>query len=191
MFLNNGILKKLMKQAYKEGLAVAQTDERIYIAGGYWEMDVRREFLPKQILAQIIELAGELPEVGKRFTATKNGNQFETEMRMSVDTDGFDFGVEVTKVFLSGKYSVAQRILQDVENGRIYLVNNVFVAVADNAALDGEKGEHMVAEPMYHPERGILWANNVGRFHALWSTDENHQRLLNALEQIDLTEDVV
>lgn len=44
MFVNTKILKSLMKEAYKcGGLKLAQTEERIYIAGNYWEMDVEKK----------------------------------------------------------------------------------------------------------------------------------------------------
>ncbi len=189
MFLSNSILKRLMKQAYKGGLIVAQTPERVYIAGDYWEMDVRREFLPKQILAQIIELAGELPEVGRRFKATKEGNQQEQYLRMEVDTDGYMDGVEITKLVLIGTAGTAQRILQ-IPQGDVFIVNNAFAVIADNLNVEEEKGEYAVTKPLYHKTGGILWQNNVARFHAHWRSDDNHQRLLAEITQIDLTEDL-
>ena len=77
MFVKLSILKRLMKQAYKSGLALANSGERILIAGRYWEMDIRKEEMPKELLAAVIELAGELPEPGKRYSCTKDGNQQE------------------------------------------------------------------------------------------------------------------
>lgn len=189
MFLSNGILKKLMKQAYKKGLVVAQTEERVYLAGGYWEMDVRRDYLPKQILAQIIELAGELPEVGQRFSATKEGNQIEEFMTREVDTYEFKDSIEVTKLILIGKFDTAQRILQ-IPAGDVFIINNAFVEIADNANVEESRGEYAVTKPLYNAVKGILWQNNVARFHASWRIDEEHERLLSEITQIDLTEDV-
>ena len=41
MFINIKILKQLMKTTYKSaGLILAQTEDRYYIAGRCWEMDV-------------------------------------------------------------------------------------------------------------------------------------------------------
>ena len=48
-----------MREAYKTSLHVAQTEGRTYIAGGYWEIDVDKRDMPKQVMAQIIELAGQ------------------------------------------------------------------------------------------------------------------------------------
>lgn len=97
MFLNNTILKRLMKQAYKDAhLVVAQTEERYYISGIYWEMDVKKEFMPKQIMAQLIELAGEVPGIGKAFRATKDGNLEEDGLRTEVRIYGSEKPIDVT-----------------------------------------------------------------------------------------------
>lgn len=190
MFLSNSIIKRLMKQAYKRGLIVAQTEARYYIAGSYWEMDVKKEFLPKQILAQLIELAGEVPAEGTRFSATKKGNQLETELPCAVNVEGFDEIIEVTNlVLLNG--GVAQRLLQHETTGDVYIINNAFIAVADNAAVMEDQGEYRVEKPLFNKSRGLLWQNNVARFHASWRSDENHERLLAEITQIDITEDPV
>jgi len=188
MFLNTGILKRLMKQAYKEGLKIARTEERIYIGGSYWEMDVREEFLPKQILGQIYELAGFLPEAGERYSVTKDDAKLEEGMRLQVDDWGFEKEIEVTKLVLMGR--VPQRLLQDPEAGDIYLANNVFITIADNSCVDEDRGETPVGgRPLFHPQYGLLWKNNVARLHAHWRQDDGHERLLAELAETDLTED--
>ena len=77
MFLNEKVLNNLMKQAYKsDGLVIAQNEDNwVYIAGRFWETEIKREYIPKQTLANIIALAGELPEPGERFRSDKQGNQ--------------------------------------------------------------------------------------------------------------------
>ena len=64
MFLKKTVLKRLMKEAYKHGLRVAATEERYYLCGGYWEMDILKEYMPKEILAAVLELTGWIPETG-------------------------------------------------------------------------------------------------------------------------------
>ena len=64
MFINTKILKQLMKEAYKSGLSIGQTEDEIHISGKNWTADIKKRWMPKQIMAQIIELAGELPDVG-------------------------------------------------------------------------------------------------------------------------------
>lgn len=190
MFLNNGILRKLMKQAYKSGLAVAQTEERVYLAGNSWEMDVRRSFLPKEILAQIIELAGELPEIGERFSATKEGNQMEGGLlRMEVSATEYNRQAYVTGLILLSADGVHQRVLQDRAARKAYLVNDVFIQIADNLNLEESRGEYRVTAPIYC-ERGILWMNNAARFHAYWRADEAHEQLLESLGELRLWEDI-
>ena len=49
MFLKPGTLNALMKKAYKSGLAVGRTeDDWLYIAGSYWEVSIKREFVAKK-----------------------------------------------------------------------------------------------------------------------------------------------
>ena len=69
MFLAPRILNKLMIKAYSsEGLTVAvDKEEWIYLAGNRWQVSVKKEFIPKKTLGDIIALTGELPEKGERF----------------------------------------------------------------------------------------------------------------------------
>lgn len=167
MFLNNTILKKMMKEAYKTaGMTVAQTEERYYIAGFYWEMDVRKTFMPKQILAQLIELAGEV-------------------LRQEVKTEGFTEPIDVTDIIVIGSLGTYQRVLQE-RGGKTHVVNNVFVDIADNNAIDENSGEYSVTTPLFNERKGILWQNNAARFRAGWRIDDRHESLLSELSGIDL-----
>lgn len=187
MFLNNTILKRLMKKAYKsENMVVAQTKDRFYIGGLYWEMDVRKAFMPKQILAQLIELAGEVPEQGKAFRTTKDGNQEEDGLRTEVKTEKFEKPIDVTDIIVIGNLGTYQRVLQ-AKDGKTYIVNNIFVDIADNNATEEQRGEYDVTLPMYEEKQGILWMNNVARFRAGWRIDDRHAGILREMSDIDLT----
>lgn len=187
MFLNNMILKRLMKEAYKnENMVVAQTEDRFYIGGAYWEMDVRKAFIPKQIMAQVIELAGEVPAQGKAFRATKDGNLAEDGLRNEVQTEGIEKTIDVTDIIIIGSLGTYQRVLQDRE-GKTYIVNNIFVDIADNNATEKERGEYNVTLPLYEETQGILWMNNVARFRAGWRIDEKHTSLLQEMSRLELT----
>lgn len=187
MFLNNTILKRLMKEAYKnENMVVAQTEDRFYIGGAYWEMDVRKAFIPKQIMAQVIELAGEVPAQGKAFRATKDGNLAEDGLRNEVQTEGIEKTIDVTDIIIIGSLGTYQRVLQDRE-GKTYIVNNIFVDIADNNATEKERGEYNVTLPLYEETQGILWMNNVARFRAGWRIDEKHTSLLQEMSRLELT----
>ena len=85
MFINEKVLNKLMKEAYKTGLVVAaREDGWLYIAGRYWEVEMKRRLIPKEILGNIISLIGELPDSGERFLATSEGNQLEIGKPMGI-----------------------------------------------------------------------------------------------------------
>lgn len=176
-----------MKDAYKNArMVVAQTEERFYISGGYWEMDVRKAFIPKQIMAQVIELAGEVPAQGKAFRATKDGNLAEDGLRNEVQTEGIEKTIDVTDIIIIGSLGTYQRVLQDRE-GKTYIVNNIFVDIADNNATEEERGEYNVTLPLYEETQGILWMNNVARFRAGWRIDEKHTSLLQEMSRMELT----
>lgn len=193
MFLKPATLNGLMKQAYKSGLTVARTaDDWLYIAGNYWEVSVKREFVPKRTMGDIIALAGELPLPGERFQATKYGNQIETEMRLEVYDEPFreEFTLTNTNVLLVGNGGVVQRLLQDESTGHIYVVNNVFMAIVDNALIEKDRGEYEVTEPLFCPGEGILWKNNVCKLKAQFRRDDKNKKVLENLKGVDITPEV-
>lgn len=190
MFLRPTTLNNLMKKAYKSGLAVARTeDDWLYIAGSYWEVNVKKEFIPKRTLGDIIALIGELPEPGQRFMATKDGNQIEMEMRMRVDDGPFHENntLTITNVLLVGTSDTVQRLLQDESTGNIYAVNNVFIAIVDNGMIEDRKGEYPVTEPFFNPTYGILWENNVCKLRTHFRTDDKNNNVLENLKGVDIT----
>lgn len=193
MFLRPSALNALMKKAYKSGLAVARTeDDWLYIAGSYWEISVKKEFIPKRTLGDIIALIGELPAPGERFTATKEGNQLEMEMPLRVKDEPFreNNTLTITDVLLVGTRGTIQRLLQDESTGNIYVVNNVFVEIIDNAMLDKGNGEYPVTDPFFSPVYGILWQNNVCKLRAAFRSDEKNNKVLENLKGVDITPEV-
>lgn len=193
MFLKPGTLNVLMKKAYKSGLAIGRTeDDWLYIAGSYWEISVKKEFVPKKTLGDIISLTGELPEPGTRFLATREGNQLEMELPMRVKVEPFKERniLTITDVVLIGTAGTVQRLLQDEQTGQIFLVNNVFVAIIDNSLIEKDKGEYEVSDPFYDPFYGILWFNNVCKMRAHFRSDEKNDKVLKNLKGVDITPEV-
>ena len=146
MFLSPSVLNSLMKKAYKEGLVVARTEDAkgndwLYLAGSYWEISVRKEFVPKKTMGDIISLVGELPEKGQRFKATKEGNQFEMELSLGVNDSEFNMKDTLTikDVILIGTSGTTQRMLQDEDTGNIYPVNDVFIRIVNNEMIDEKR----------------------------------------------------
>lgn len=190
MFLNKKVFKRLMTQAYKEGLKVAMSfDGWLYLAGQYWEVSIKKDFIPKETLGDIIALIGELPAPGEMFSASKEGNQIEFDSKLEVSLEPFKNNdtLTVTNVILIGTAGTQQRILQDKEDGDIYAVNNVFINIINNAEIMGQKGEYAVNEPFYEKCSGVLWMNNVCRLHAAFRMDRKNDKVFDALIGLDIT----
>lgn len=192
MFLKQSTLNGLMKQAYKSGLTVARTEEDwLYIAGSYWEVSVKKDFVPKKTMGDLIALIGELPLAGERFRATKEGNQMETGLRFQIEDEQFGQDtLTVTDVCLIGTAGTVQRLLQDEDTGNIYVVNNAFVNIIDNGAIEKDRGEYAVENPFFHPAYGILWKNNVCKLRACFRRDDKNNKILKSLKGVDITPEV-
>ena len=191
MFLKTNLLKRLMKQAYAGGgLVVARRGDWIYLSGSYWEVEVRKRYIPKKTMGDLISLIGELPEDGERFRAEKGGNQMEIEMPIGISTDFFDPEnfLAVTDLILLDENGAEQRILQDADTGSLYLINNLFVDMVDNKCVEEERGENGVLDqPVFHPKLGVLWDNGNCRLHVLFRDPEE---LLESLQGIPLIPEV-
>ena len=88
MVFNKSVLKKLIKSAYKTcGLLVANMDDRIVLAGGWWMMSAKERYVPNWALAAVIELTGEIPAAGESFRATSQGNQMELPNEFVLNLD--------------------------------------------------------------------------------------------------------
>lgn len=188
MFLRANILKKLMKDAYKKSnLVVADNVNTLYIAGGYWRVEINKEFVPKTILAEIIELAGELPEPGKCFTATSGGN-LETDGGLhTIDTSIAKESVEVTDVIILSKRKIAQRVLQNSYLD-ILLVKNVYIDMIDMKSIDDKNGEYAPSGLYYNKTAGVFIWNNAMKYQIYTRHDEKHQHITEYLSSFDLNQ---
>lgn len=192
MFLRPSTLNALMKQAYKgTGLIVAKTEEYLYIAGYYWETEIKNGFIQKKTMGDLITLVGELPDVRERYKATKDGNQMEMNLPMRVRSEEFgEDTITVTDLILIGTNGTKQRLLQDENTGQIYAVNEVFMNIVDNDMIEYDKGEYMAAEPFYDEKWGIMWANNVCKFRAHFRSDDKNIKIFECLKGVDITPEV-
>ena len=193
MFLSPSTLNRMMKQAYKSGLTVARTEEDwLHIAGNYWEADIKKEFIPKRTLGDLIALVGELPQPGERFKATKEGNQMEIEMPLEINTEPFKGCSTLTEtdVLLIGTAGTIQRLLQDEDTGNIYVINNVFSVLVNNGVVMEDKGEYRVGDPLFNPAYGLLWKNNVCELRTHFRSDDKNNKILESLKGVDITPEV-
>lgn len=192
MFLKNSGFKKLINEAYKgAGLKVGNDGEGYYLHGGYWTIWIRKGCISKKELASIIELTGELPEPGTGFEATKAGNQYEMQWRGEFsaweNANTCDEEAEITPLIL--KYTSGQqaRILQNTKNGSIMLINERFVEMIDNTAINYEDGETRAEGPLIHRKyQGAFWRNERMALYVYPRTDDENKRLLGYLEVFDI-----
>lgn len=186
MFLNPKIFKKLMKEAYKTGLIVARNHvDSIYIAGRYWEAQIKKDYIPKETMGDLISLIGDIPEPGARISASKEGNQFEVGLPLDIRTDPEEEQMEISDLILIGCGGVHQRLLQR-SNGNVYAVNNVYVSIVDNGWVDEKRGEYVVDKP-YFAKTGFMWLNNVCVFHAYFRGDKMNENTMKNLQGIDIS----
>lgn len=191
MFLKTAGFKRLIKEAYKGvGLSVGATDKAIYLSGGYWIIWVRKGQIPKEKLAAIIELVGELPEPGEAYRATKDGQQYELQW-----TDLYDamenakkcqYEMDITRVIIEGKVDADSRILQHSETGVIQLIDEKIIQMISNKEVDAKKGHTEVIGPVCGRLPGVFWYNNTMALYVMPRTDDISIRLIRFLEGIDI-----
>lgn len=189
MFLNKKVLNKLMKEAYKSGLIIANREDKwIYIAGRYWEVEMKRECIPKEILGDIISLVGNIPDPGERYLCTAEGNQLEIGKPMEITREAYTEGpLTITDTLQIGSCGTVQRFLQDDSTGAIYLVNQVYIDLS-KGNIDEENGEYAPYDPFYC-STGLLWQTNMCRIAATFRHDMKNTKIINALKGVDITPD--
>lgn len=185
MFFKESVLKRMMKAAYKgDGLILYRLDERtLYIAGGYWRIECKMEFIPKKIIGCIYELAGEIPEKGG-FQSTKDGNQelLDFTSYNGINTNPFTEELKVSRTLQIGQGGTIQRLLQSLGTGMIYAVKQEHLAAVDPSTILREKGETIPKGPITDAKQGILYWNNVCKYMIWFRSDKENEILLNALK---------
>lgn len=167
MFLKITGLKKLFKKAYNTvGLTVGRDAAGYYVFGGYWGAWIDAEFLTKETKAAIIELCGDLPEIGKLFRARKDeAPQYEIEQRELFDLPNiFAQCKDAYKVtcLLERQGSDLVRFLQDQTSGRVRAVDEQFIDLISRRAIDEEKGELEPDGPVtFAGSEAFYWGNDV------------------------------
>ena len=185
MFVNPKELKKLMQEAYKSNnLIVGNTGESYYLQGIYWKVLCKKGFITKTILAEIVELAGELPEEGECFCAGKDGNQMQVNP-MKIEKDMDPTKVAVTNMVML-EHSAA-RLLQS-NTGKIFLINNRLVNMVTGHHCDEANGETEPVGPYIVGTSQAYWKNNVMEFITVLRGTDSYERMLEQMEMVDMTE---
>ena len=140
----------------------------------------------------LIALIGELPQPGERIKATKEGNQVEVGLPLEIDESGFEPGrvLQISNVLLLGTGGTVERLLQDMDTGKIYVVNNVFSNIVDNGLIEADKGEYAVEVPFFNETYGIMWKNNVCKLKAHFRCDDKNKRILERMQGLNISPEV-
>ncbi len=194
MFLKSAIFKRLLKEAYSgPGLRLHNDGQGMYIGGSYWGAWVKNGRIEKKELGAIIELTGELPEAGKGFLATKGGNQYEIWESIMRDVMGnatkYKRMPDVTKMLIRTKQGTLARVLQDRSTGEIMLLNEIFISLIDEKAV--EQQESFPTGPLAGDAEGVYWVNDIMAFMALPVDLEYSKtgKLIENLEKFLIQED--
>ena len=172
MFLKKTEFKKLIKDTYKTvgltvGAILAPEDKKMYeFMGSYWKLFVLDEYFPKEAKAAVMELCGELPEIGECFTA-RNKVPLQYEMDLMTYEDIIDLvkkaGIEykITHIVEEGIFANT-RFLQE-SKGTLIGINNRFIDAIDVTQIETEKGETMPDGPVTisHESLCVFWHNNA------------------------------
>lgn len=189
MFLKPQILKKIMKSAFKAHLlVVGNTGDAYYLRGINWELTCKKEIVPNCILAQVMELAGELPAIGEWFRTDVDGNQMMMPVEQVKIPSTAEKIVE-TDVVIEANSGEYQRVLQFGQNKEIYLLNELLYQMVNPEYCDRNNGEKHPEGPYCDPSEGVFYTNGMMTLRLLFSKDEKHDLMLMRLEKISLVEE--
>ena len=184
MFVNQSILKKLMKQAYKSnGLYMARYEGWYHLADQYrdWEVRIKVQAMPKTLLAAMVEYAGYIPEDGEAWTADKDKNQ------MAMTSRWLNYRAKEpiikTPVIMQAERGWLYRVLQLPKEKTVLLVRHDLIEAIDPASIDRENGEEMISGPFYVGTDGILAATNFAEWHVVSRGVGKLSRISNLLEE--------
>ena len=166
MFLHMPTFKKLLKSAFRRDcLRVGNLDGGLLVHGRTFAAWFQNEMIPKKVKEAVMELTGELPEEGKLFKATKDGNQYEIPENPEWDIHRglkeADRRYVVTPVVLNDSRYDTFRFLQQAGAGPIRVIKEDFISLIDLAEIDYNHGEDTPAGP-YGREDGyqFFWATD-------------------------------
>lgn len=197
MLFNQKVLKYLMKAAYKGiGLTVGIDDvmlcpgdgalTRSYVisGGAGWTVNIKEDFVPKEIKAVIMECAGELPEEeGEFFTAyAKNptnyalAESYETSALASIEEPPYPFEVS--------SLSIGDRRIMIVEMHKVLLAN-IFLDLL-RGEPDRERQEEGLKGRCYLKSRFYFWNNTCSLRVYESGLNETEAAILKNLEDVDI-----
>lgn len=203
MFLRMSGFKTLIKNAWQgAGLTVGNDGEGIFLAGSYWSIWLEKTSMTKKAKAAIVELTGELPEVGKVFKSwAKQDNQYELIEAWEEDyylpnvyqlEDRFkDTGIVFNGFGRNG------RVMQNTRNLKCALIPEFVYEMIDAGSM--EKGECYPEGPKGRMDPGkdsgtIFWQNESCTLGCMITTivpDSKEEYILGQLKKYNFSEEKV
>ena len=191
MFLNIVAAKKLFKRAFNgHGLRVAIHEERLYIAGLGWEIEMNNGIAPYKLKAAIVELCGRLPDAYEQFLATKDGLQEELPVGRSVYDRYLKAKkfLDETPVIIDKKYRM-YKLFQHREDHDFTLIDMERLSLIDIREVDTEHGEGLPCGPCSETEHWsspVFWHSTCGTLclHPSEGETELDDEILVALRMI-------
>lgn len=193
MFTNNSTFKKLAKSAYKAGnLYIGLTEDMYIISSDYWRMEVRQMFLDKKHKAALVELVGDLPEMGTEYRYI-DGEQAERledtpVCSLAKTWNNMKRSLTATHISVNTIGNATLRMMEDAQTGEKVYVNGVFPAMIRTSAVQEEEGEtYPDIDPRTDGLR-CIWNNNVMSFMCYLRKPryQEEEELLNILASSEL-----
>lgn len=194
MFIKQSAFEKILNKSFKgAGFTIARLDEVdsegeirekyvIQSSIGTWRIMTDVQYMPKEAKASIIKLIGEMPGKGECWTANKDSVQ--VEMIETVMSSSKTHKSRLTKTDI---YIQDERVYQDFENKKIYLVRGVFDAAVCTAVID-ENYESAPAGPYIDTsDKFICWENETTYLEickGFIEPDSNMESVIQQMEEI-------
>lgn len=188
MFINEKILIRRMKRAYRgSGVFMAREDGWYYLKGGYWNAKIAVGFMPRSVLALMLEMSGAIPEEGDYWTSDKEKDQYELYLT------GLDIPKERHKMYkrrvaLLSPGGKPLRVLQH-ESNQIMTFDEELVAAADPACLDKANDEGTMEGPFWDRANGCFWETKQAVWQILQEWYPEMETIGDHLSQIELETD--
>lgn len=162
MFINQNIMKKLLKTAYETaGIKMQKTIEGIaVIDANMWKMEIPEEHMNNKTKAAIIELCGELPQhqakIYSKYATEETGeiifeNIAEQWSKSTVEYEETHLQVDTSDGTL--------RVLQCNDGSKLFIASSI-AAMIDNTKVDVKTEETLTGDGRRAGD-SIIWCNNT------------------------------
>lgn len=148
--------------------------------------------IPKEKLAAIIEIIGELPELGEAFSAGDDGQQYEfpwnDTYNVIKNAEDCTYKMNVTKIIMMSKQGSPWRVLQHQYTGAIQMIHERFIQMIDDKEVDEKNGHTKTEGPLSGKMPGVFWKNNIMALYVMPRREDDAAELVKFLEGIDINE---